>query len=78
MRLAITTKISLNKKRATWYYTAHNAVGGSSSSNHCGTKKVALAAAAVGLLPGESVEVVTNGKFDGRYYKNPDGSLVKL
>jgi hypothetical protein len=70
-------KVTLNKHRATWYWTAHNDMGGSFGSNHCGSKKVALHRAAVGAVPGQYFEVITNAKSDGYFTVDAAGALVK-
>jgi hypothetical protein len=70
-------KITLRKSRSTWYWTAHFAAGGSFGSNHCGSKKVALAHAARGVKIGESFELVTNEKSEGRFTRAVNGTLEK-
>jgi hypothetical protein len=70
-------KITLTKHRATWHYTAHNDVGGSYGSNHCGSKKVALHKAAAAVAPGEPFELITNGKNEGRWTVNAQTRKVE-
>jgi hypothetical protein len=70
-------KITLDKKRATWHYTAHNNYGGSFGSTHCGSKKVALGMAALGVKVGQYFEVVTNGRSEGMFTTGYDGKVVK-
>jgi len=73
----VTVKIELRKSRSTWHWTAHNEMGGSFGSNHCGSKKVALHVAARGSEPGMPFEVVTNGKSEGLFSVNGEGRVVK-
>jgi hypothetical protein len=70
-------KITLAKHRSTWYWTAHNEVGGSFGSNHCGSKKVALHTAAIGVQPGQTFELVTNDKSEGLFTVNAEKRVVK-
>jgi hypothetical protein len=59
-------KITLRKVRSTWYWTAHNEMGGSFGSTHAGSKKVALATAARGATV--PFEVVTHEKSEGMFF----------
>ena len=70
-------KITLRKSRSTWYWTAHNEMGGSFGSNHCGSKKVALQTAAHGSEVGMPFEVVTNDKSEGLFAVDDAGKVVK-
>ena len=70
-------KITLRKSRATWFYVAHNEMGGSFGSNHCGTKKVALHKAAIGAKPGQTFELITNEKSEGWFTVDATGGVVK-
>lgn len=72
------TKITMRKERATWHYFAHNAQGGGFGSNHCGTKRVALASAARAVQPGQTFALVTNGRDEGQYTKTAEGAIVRV
>lgn len=71
-------KITLVKHRSTWHYTSFNDVGGSFGSNHCGSKKVALHKAAIGVLPGQTFELETNGRWEGVFTKTIDGEVLEV
>jgi hypothetical protein len=71
-------KISLRKVRATWHWTAHNDMGGSFGSTHAGSKKVAVGMAALGVKPGQTFELETNGKAEGLFTVDAlSGRVVK-
>lgn len=54
-------KVRMDKHRATWNWFTTNPQGGGFGSNHCGTKRVALASAIRNIPKGERYELITNG-----------------
>lgn len=71
-------KIVLRKSRSTWYWTAHNDMGGSFGSNHSGSKKVALHVAAHGAKPGQVFDVITNERNEGPHTVDEAGKVIKV
>jgi hypothetical protein len=57
-------KIRMDKYRSTWNWFVTNPQGGGFGSNHCGTKRVALANALRSVPIGEAYELVTNGRLE--------------
>jgi hypothetical protein len=57
--------VRMDKHRATWNYFTTNPQGGGFGSNHCGSKRVALAYATRALTPGTRYRLLVNGKDCG-------------
>lgn len=57
--------VRMDKHRATWHYFTTNPQGGGFGSNHCGTKRVALAYALRSVASGTEYRLIVNGKDCG-------------
>ena len=57
--------VNMDKHRATWFYFTGNPQGGGFGSNHCGSKKVALAKAIRNIPQGAQFDLRVNGKNCG-------------
>jgi hypothetical protein len=55
-------KVRMTLYRSTWSYFTENPQGGGFGSTHCGSKKVALWKATLGIPSGETYLLTVNGK----------------